>query len=217
MTASTATDVSGVEYYFECTAGGGNDSGWQDSPEYEDTGLDSGTQYSYRVQARDKSANQNATGWSTTESATTMTAVTLFSDGFESGDLDAGGWTSGGAVDVSNKSEYSGKYGVELQLTGWIEKAVSTAGYTNIHVKFACETKGLDVEGLEYLFIEWWDGSDWNEADAIRPNDWILSDLPLDVGAENNSSFKLRFRVLASNPNEELANVDDVELTGVSQ
>ena len=218
MTATTATDVGGVEYYFECTAGGGNDSGWQDNPEYEDSGLDSGTQYSYRVQARDKSPNQNATAWSTTESATTMSAVTLFSDGFESGDLDTGGWTSDGAVDVSNKSEYSGKYGVELQLTGWIEKAISTAGYTNIHVKFACETKGLDVEGYEYLFVEWWDGSNWNEADAIRSNgSWVLEDLLLDSGADNNSSFKLRFRVLASNPNEELANVDDVELTGVSQ
>ncbi|MCJ7693449.1 MAG: hypothetical protein MUO22_08555 [Sedimentisphaerales bacterium] len=217
MTATTATDVSGVEYYFECTAGGGNDSGWQDSTEYEDSGLDSGTQYSYRVQARDKSANQNATAFSTTQSETTMSAVTLFSDGFESGDLDTGGWTSGGDVSVNNKSEYSGKYGVELQLTGWIEKVISTTGYTNIHVKFAALTKGLDVEGYEYLFVEWFDGSDWNEAAAIRPGSWSLEDLLLDSGAENNSSFKLRFRILASNPNEELANVDDVELTGVSQ
>jgi hypothetical protein len=215
MTATTATDVSGVEYYFECTAGGGNDSGWQDSTEYEDSGLDSGTQYSYRVQARDKSPNQNPTAWSTTESATTMSAVTLFSDGFESGDLVTGGWTSDGVVEVSKTADYTGTYGVELQLTGWIEKVVSTAGYTNIQVKFACETKGLDSG--EYLFVEWWDGSNWNEADAIRSNDWILKDIPLGSGADNNSSFKLRFRVLSSNPNEELANVDDVEVAGVLQ
>jgi len=71
MTASTATDPSGVEYLFECTAGGGNNSGWQDSASYEDTGLQPDTLYSYRVKARDKSANLNETGYSSTASATT--------------------------------------------------------------------------------------------------------------------------------------------------
>jgi hypothetical protein len=71
MTATTASDPSGVEYYFECTAGGGNDSGWQDSPKYADTGLSTTTSYTYRVKARDKSASQNETGWSTEASATT--------------------------------------------------------------------------------------------------------------------------------------------------
>jgi len=74
MTATTATDASGVEYYFECTAGGGNDSGWQDSTTYEDTGLSASTQYSYRVIASDKSANQNQTAYSTVKSATTQAA-----------------------------------------------------------------------------------------------------------------------------------------------
>ena len=73
MTASTATDPSGVEYSFDETSGnpGGTDSGWQDSVNYTDTGLNASTQYCYRVQARDKSANQNATAWSTTDCATT--------------------------------------------------------------------------------------------------------------------------------------------------
>ena len=64
MTATTATDPSGVEYFFECTAGGGHSSVWQDSPTYTDTGLTAATQYSYRVRARDKSAAQTATAWS---------------------------------------------------------------------------------------------------------------------------------------------------------
>jgi len=71
MIATTATDVSGVEYYFDCTAGGGSDSGWQDSATYSDTGLDANTTYTYKVRARDKSSSQNATSWSTTASATT--------------------------------------------------------------------------------------------------------------------------------------------------
>ena len=61
MTATTATDSSGVEYFFECTAGGGNDSIWQDDTTYEDTGLTPNTEYSYRVKARDKSTGQNET------------------------------------------------------------------------------------------------------------------------------------------------------------
>ncbi|MGB1129232.1 MAG: M60 family metallopeptidase, partial [Haloferula sp.] len=72
MTAATATDPSGVEYYFECTAGaGGSDSGWQDGTSYTDTGLTPGTEYTYQVRARDKSAAQTATGWSAAVSATT--------------------------------------------------------------------------------------------------------------------------------------------------
>jgi subtilisin family serine protease len=72
MVATTAFDLSGMEYYFACTAGGGHDSGWQASTIYEDTGLTPGTQYTYTVTARDKSVNQNATAPSTAESATTL-------------------------------------------------------------------------------------------------------------------------------------------------
>jgi hypothetical protein len=73
MVAETASDPSGVEYYFdEITANpGGNDSGWQPSPEYTDDGLIASTTYTYTVTARDLSSNQNETAASTAESATT--------------------------------------------------------------------------------------------------------------------------------------------------
>ena len=73
MTATTASDESGVEYYFIETSGkpGGSDSGWQDSPVYVDTGLQAGTEYTYTVMARDKSGQQNTTAPSTAASATT--------------------------------------------------------------------------------------------------------------------------------------------------
>jgi hypothetical protein len=61
MTATTAFDGNGVEYYFTCTSGGGNDSGWQSSPSYEDTGLQPDTAYAYTVTARDLGPNQNET------------------------------------------------------------------------------------------------------------------------------------------------------------
>lgn len=75
MTATTASDESGVEYYFECLTVGGHHSGWQDSTTYEDTGLTTGNSYTYRVKARDKSPNQNETAWSSEESAAPVCEV----------------------------------------------------------------------------------------------------------------------------------------------
>ena len=61
MTAAVATDRSGVQYYFACTAGGGHDSGWQSDPTYEDSGLAAGAAYTYAVRARDLSVAENET------------------------------------------------------------------------------------------------------------------------------------------------------------
>ena len=71
MTATTATDTSGVEYLFDCLTAGGHDSSWQLSTTYTDTGLSSNTQYTYQVQARDRSSNHNTTAFSVSRSATT--------------------------------------------------------------------------------------------------------------------------------------------------
>ena len=60
MVATTASDPSGVEYYFECTSHPAHSSNWQGSPEYEVTGLSQGL-YSFVVRARDMSPNQNTT------------------------------------------------------------------------------------------------------------------------------------------------------------
>jgi len=71
MVATTATDVSGVDYYFTCTAGGGHDSVCQASATYEDTGLSPETTYTYTVKARDLSDDYNETAASGPASATT--------------------------------------------------------------------------------------------------------------------------------------------------
>jgi hypothetical protein len=77
LTAATAFDASGVEYYFECVDGPGNDSGWQESPVYYDTGLPPGSNYSYTVIARDRAAAQN----SNTVSAVTNLATLAVESG----------------------------------------------------------------------------------------------------------------------------------------
>jgi hypothetical protein len=53
-TNAASGDNSGVEYYFDCNTPGGHSSGWQDEPNYMDTGLETDTEYSYRVKARNK-------------------------------------------------------------------------------------------------------------------------------------------------------------------
>ncbi|MCE5185943.1 MAG: hypothetical protein LLF76_07440 [Planctomycetaceae bacterium] len=73
MTASTAYDYNGVEYYFQCLTPGGHDSGWQTGSTYTDTGLMIDTSYTYRVKARDKSIHQNETAYSSE-----LTAATLY-------------------------------------------------------------------------------------------------------------------------------------------
>jgi len=72
MTAATASDKFGVEYYFANETDPSHDSGWQDSPDYNDTGLDRGTIYTYRVKARDKSDSHNETSYSQPASSTTQ-------------------------------------------------------------------------------------------------------------------------------------------------
>jgi pectin methylesterase-like acyl-CoA thioesterase len=72
MTATTAADASAVEYYFACTAGGGHDSGWQNSPTYIDGSLFEGQTCTYTVQARDKSPARNITAASAPATATTV-------------------------------------------------------------------------------------------------------------------------------------------------
>ena len=74
MKATNATDVSGVEYYFDCLEDDTFDS-IQDDRLYIRTDYAAGTTYTFRVLARDKSDNQNETEWSEEISTTTSATV----------------------------------------------------------------------------------------------------------------------------------------------
>ena len=75
MTATTATDPAGVEYYFHNLTVTGHDSSWQASPTYVDTGLNANTSYTYQVKTRDKSANQNTGLYSVAKASTTLPLI----------------------------------------------------------------------------------------------------------------------------------------------
>ncbi len=217
MVADTASDVSGVEYLFDCTAGGGNDSGWQDSPSYEDTGLSSNAEYTYQVQARDKSSNNNATAFSTTESATTDTAGLLpFSDTFlVYGDFGTGGWTTGGdSTNVLNQCACEGELGAQMKKASWMEKAISTEGFTSITVSYSRKTSGMDAG--EFLYAEWYDGTDWNQFEATQITGCGYVNQSCGSGADNNPNFKVRFST-TGNKNNEYGCVDYVTIDGTPQ
>ena len=69
MEAVTASDPSGVEYYFWCRTGLPYHSGWQDSPIYDMQVPGPNQRWVYKVKTRDKSPHQNETGWSELASA----------------------------------------------------------------------------------------------------------------------------------------------------
>lgn len=180
MTATTATDTSGVEYYFTCTAGGGHDSVWQDSPIYTDIGLTADTAYSYTVMARDTSPAQNTTEASSVGSATTEEVPeVLYSDTFDDGDLadnaaGIGGGTSfdtrglgtpaetGGTLDMGRGTQHNNRGNTfstqSFDLTGGFSLAVSystldvDAGRVSIGLVDADVVAAADYEGY---FADW--------------------------------------------------------------
>ena len=81
MTATTATDTSGVEYFFHNTTITGHDSGWQAGTTWTDTNLSPNTLYTYQVKARDQSSSHNETAYSTAASETTWIVGDLNGDG----------------------------------------------------------------------------------------------------------------------------------------
>jgi len=194
--------------YFGTTSPG-DSQGNQSFTTFDPGTMANDTTYYWRIDEVNTGGTTTGVVWSfTTESPT---AALPWSDGFESGDLTTGVWTISGSASASDKAEYTGTYGAKVAKTSWMEKAISTVGFTTIHVKYARKTKGMDSG--EYLYVEWYDGNDWNGLESTQETDWALKDLICGTGADNNASFKLRFRTNSSNASE-YAYIDDVEITG---
>lgn len=184
------------------------------SATFADTGLFNGVAYSYFVIAEDASGNASAS--SNVASATPVappTPQTLFADGFESGNLTAGGWVvqSTNAF-ASTAARSDGSWGARVRRTSWMERSVSTAGFGSIEIRAARRTAGL--ESSEWLYVEWWDGSAWSVAAQVRPTAFEQAPIALPAAASNLSNFRIRFRVNA-NRNDEWADLDVVEVRGV--
>ena len=220
MTAETASDSSGVEYYFTCTAGGGHDSGWQDNETYEDTGLTPGTLYTYTVMARDKSANLNTTSPSDPASTIANNWVEVLYEDFESGLVN---WDASG-VDSFLYTEgiyaYQGNNAVNIQdnndnsVTSTADLALS--GYSEIKVEFAYYCTGMtyDTEdfwlqlstdgGVSYTTVE-----EWNLFDEFVLDKFYTESVTI-TGHTLTDQTRLRFRCDAT------GNGDDVYIDVIS-
>jgi hypothetical protein len=179
------------------------------------TGLQPGTAYYYRATSTDQAEPGNSTTeypdqlFFTTE---TLPPELPWSDDFESGDFTAGGWAVVAApASVDDVGAYTGSYGAHLKKTGTIEKSISTAGYQAIHVKYARATNNM--KSNEFLFVDWFDGSGWHDIETTHDTFWGAVDAVCGVGADNNPSFKVRFRINGKAANV-AAMVDNVEIFG---
>jgi len=182
---------------------------------YVDNGVTNGVTYYYVVRAEDTSGN--VSGNSNEASATPSGGggggpQVLFSDGFESGNFSAGGWTiQNGDSFISTGADRTGAYGARIRRTSWIERAVSTAGYSSIQLAYSRRTSGMDSG--EFLWIEYWNGTSWVAVESTRSTGWADRTMALGADAGNESGFKIRFRTNANRTNER-ADVDDVEVVG---
>jgi hypothetical protein len=142
-----------------------------------------------------------------------LLACTLFTDDFETGGLTAGKWTTQNSyVSVTGSAAYSGKYGVQLAQSTWIQKSMSTVGYNTIHVKYNRKTKGMGSK--EWFYAEWSvDGKTWNNLETTHDTVWSAEDFLCDVGAGNNANFRIRFRTSAGSTSK-YACVDNCVITG---
>jgi hypothetical protein len=222
MTATTATDPSGVQYFFDETTGGpgATDSGWQTSASYSDTGLDADTQYTYRVQARDMSINQNATAWSTSESATTPTSgwTQIIYDDFEAG---FGNWNDGGTDCVlytGGTYAHQGSNAIDIQdntappASTTYTNNLALAAYSEIRVSFWYYPYSMDNSNEDFWLDISTDGGnnwtpieEWNQGDEFVNGNFYPDSVTI-TGYTLTNNTQLRFRCDAS------GNADDIYL-----
>ncbi|MFH1999621.1 MAG: C25 family cysteine peptidase [Planctomycetota bacterium] len=229
MTATTATDPSGVEYYFYCLTAGGHDSGWQSGTTYVDNGLAPDTTYMYQVMARDLSINQNGTAFSTAASATTNPVsgwVQLTYDDFESG---WGSYVDGGgdcARVANSNNAHQGTYSADIQDNSGVASSfyyasgvdVHTPGYTQIKIEFWYKPVSMDNTSEDF-WVQYFDGSTWHTVASyargidFNNNYFYNETVTIDEAGYNfPTNMKIRFMCDASG-NQDDVYIDEIRVS----
>ncbi len=139
-------------------------------------------------------------------------AAVIFQDGFESGNLTAGGWTTSGYSSISTQA-YNGSYAARMDDNGYLVKVVSTEGYENITLSYARYTYGYDWG--EQLTVAWsTDGSNWNTVETYNGG-WGINQTQLGTGADNQSTLYILFSSNAYGWYERFR-IDDVTISGTN-
>ncbi len=142
----------------------------------------------------------------------TGTPIVLFADDFESGGLNAGGWTtSNKKAQVVTGAKHDGQYGVRIRRSRWIEKTIDTTGYKNINISLWRKTKNYNPG--EHLRMRWHNGSQWNTLEDATNRGWATLSFDLNHTANDNPLLRMRFRSVANQGNER-GDLDEITVTG---
>ncbi|MFM2165016.1 MAG: hypothetical protein RL325_1453, partial [Planctomycetota bacterium] len=213
--ANTESDLAGYRVYRSTTNGTGYlevTTSLLTAPGFTNTGLTGGTTYYYVVRAFDLSGNASANSAQVSVVPTAPpTPVTLFSDGFESGNLTAGGWVITGSAVANTGARLTGSWGARISGTANMERTISTVGFNTITLTANRRSSGMDAG--EFLYLEWWNGSAWTIAQQVNTTAWASASFTLPAAAANNAAFKIRFRTNANATNER-GDLDDVVVRG---
>ncbi len=135
----------------------------------------------------------------------------IFSDGFESNNFTASGWTNSGCT-ITTSYKYAGAYSANFNSSDSLTKAFSTVGYTNIQVQYARYTRNCETN--DYFIAEWYNGSAWTTMESQAGNsNWAVNTWDLPAGAANNANFQIRFRT-SHNGSSDYAYLDEVKILG---
>jgi hypothetical protein len=139
--------------------------------------------------------------------------TTIWSDDFESGGLQNGGWTvKNKRVKVNNKAANSGTWGLRLRKKQWAQIAIDTTGFTGTHLILARRSSNKYDAG-ESFKVRWTVGSGWNDLIVSSGDGWGQLTVNLPAAADNNPNLKLRFKSYGSLANE-WGDVDDLAFMG---
>jgi hypothetical protein len=151
-------------------------------------------------------------------------AATLWSDGFESGNLN--GWVSASgnwAVVTSPQTAHAGTKGLDIKGNtapdeDVLSVRVSSTGYRNLEWKYWYKVRdGLDLD--DSVSVEWTgNGTTWQPLvrySGAEAGDWQLASFVLPNGAVNNPNLGLRLRATLSSATDRM-NFDDFALSGTA-
>ncbi len=167
---------------------------------------------SWTVQVSDGTFSNTATldinvGWGSER-------VTLFSDGFESGDFTAGGWTLE-KTPMIQAGAYSGSHCAQIEWGDVLTKSLDLEGMTEVSLSYAINCK-TDMPTNTFIALEVSadGGANWIELERTRNNgyatrEWILAPELLTSG------FAFRFDKIGA-ASGDWGRIDDVLVTAAN-